>query len=187
MCEYIIKPKNEGKVLIKKTALAASYFLLAAILIFLVITLAPLYVLIPLILLSVAVTALVAFITWRFVCVEYEICIGGGNLTVTTIYGRSVRRQLVNLNINSIFEMGEYGDGAYEEISKISLQKNYICVSSLASPVIYYALFDEGKDRSILYFDATDEAIRLLRISNSGAFRASDNRIKKIGINKEFL
>ena len=179
MHEYIVKPKNEGKQLIKKIALALSYFILAAILIILVITLTPLYVMIPLILLSLAFTALIAFVTWRFACPEYEFVIGGGDLIITTIYGGSFRRQLVNLSINSIVEIGQYGDGAYEEISKLSLQKNYICVTSLSSPSMYYALFDEDKERCILYFDADEKAIRLLKQANAGAFRASEKRIKQ--------
>ena len=177
--EYIIKQKNEGKVLLGKIALALSYLLLAAILIFLVITLTPLYVMIPLILLSLAFTALVAFVTWRFLSVEYEVTIGGGDLLITTIYGRSIRRKTVNLSVNSIIEIGEYDDGAYEEISKLSLQKNYLCISSLSSPDMYYAIFDEDKERCILYFDATSEAVTLLRKYNQGAFRASDKRMNK--------
>ena len=179
MYEYIIKPKNEGSILAKKISLAIAYFLLLAILIFLIITLTPLYVMIPLILIAIAFTALVAVVSWRFVCPEYEIRIGGGDLTVTVIYGKSIRRVIVNIPINAISEIGEYGDCAYEEVSKLSLQKNYLCLSSLSAPCVFYALFDEDKDHCILYFDATDEAIRILRSSNGGAFRASEKRIKK--------
>ena len=179
MCEYIIKPKNEGKTLVKKIAVAISYFLLLAVLILLVITLTPLYVMIPLILIATAFVALVAVVSWRFVCPEYEMRIGNGDLIVTVIYGKSIRRTLINIPINSINEIGEYDDDAYEEISKISLQKNYLCISSLSAPAVYYAIFDEEKDHCILYFEATDEAVKLLRASNSGAFSASEKRIKK--------
>ena len=112
-------------------------------------------------------------------CVEYEVVIGGGDLLITTIYGRSIRKKAINVSVASIIEIGEYGDGAFEEISKLSLQKNYLCISSLSSPNMYYAIFDEDKDRSILYFDATGEAIALLKKYNGGAFRASDKRMKK--------
>ena len=179
MCEYIIKPKNEGKTIAKKIALAVSYFIVLAVLIFLIITLTPLYVMLPLILIATAFVALVAVVSWRFVCPEYEIRIGNGDLIVTVIYGRSIRKTLINIPINSISEIGEYDDGAYEEICKISLQKNYLCLSSLSAPSVYYAIFDEEKDRCILYFDATDEAVKQLKVSNSGAFRASEKRIKK--------
>ena len=179
MCEYIIKPRNEGKILVKKISVAVSYFVLLALFIFLIITLTPLYVMIPLILIACAFVALVAIVSWRFVCPEYEIRIGGGDLVVTAIYGKSIRKTLINIPINSVSEIGEYDDGAYDEISKLSLQKNYLCISSLSAPCIYYAIFDEAKDHCILYFDATDEAIRQLKTSNSGAFRASEKRIKK--------
>lgn len=179
MCEYIIKPKNEGKFLVKKITVAISYFLLLAILILLVITLTPLYVMIPLVLIAIAFVALVAAVSWRFVCPEYEMRIGNGDLIVTVIYGKSIRKTMINIPINSIGEIGEYDDAAYAEICKISLQKNYLCLSSLSAPNVYYALFDEEKDHCILYFDATDEAIKLLKTSNSGAFRASEKRIKK--------
>ena len=105
--------------------------------------------------------------------------IGGGDLLITAIYGRSIRKKRINVSVSSILEIGEYGDGAFEEISKLSLQKNYLCISSLSSPNMYYAIFDEDKDRSILYFDATNEAIALLKRYNSGAFRASDKRMNK--------
>ncbi len=176
-CEYIIRKKNEGGTLIRKIAVAISYFLLAAILISLVLIFSPYVFIIPFILIALAFVALIYFATWRFLSVEYEIVIAGGDLTVTTIYGRSLSKRTVNVSISSIIEIGEYGDGAYEEISKLSLQKNYICVSSLASPDMYYAIFDEDKDRSILYFDATSEAIALLKRHNGGAFRASEKRM----------
>ena len=177
--EYIVKRRTEGKYLWQKIALALSYILFLSILLVLILTLTPLYVMIPLILLAIAITALIAFVTWRFLSVEYEITVGGGDLIITTIYGRALRKQTLNLSVAAISEIGEYDDGAYEEISKITLQKNYLCISSLSSPNMYYALFDENKERCILYFDATSEAVALLKRYNSGAFRASEKRMKK--------
>lgn len=178
-CEYIVKRKTEGKYLWQKVTLAFSCLFFFAILLILILTLTPLYVMIPLILLALALTALLAFITWRILSVEYEITVGGGDLIITTIYGRSLRKQTLNLSVAAISEIGEYDEDAYAEISKISLQKNYLCISSLSSPDMYYAIFDEDKERCILYFDATDEAIKLLKRYNLGAFRASEKRMNK--------
>ena len=156
-----------------------SYFLFLAVLIVLILTLTPLYVMIPLILLAVVLTAVIALVTWKLTSVEYEIIVGGGDLIITTIYGRSLRKQTLNLSVAAISEIGEYDDGAYEEMSKLSLQRNYLCISSLSSPNMHYALFDEDKERCILYFDATSEALALLKRYNSGAFKASEQRMKK--------
>ena len=178
-CEYIIKQKNEGKALSRKFVAILLYCAFAAIAIALIFTLAPVYLILPFLIIAAAFLAIIIFASWRFLCVEYEVVIGGGDLLITAIYGRSIRKKIINVSVASILEIGEYGDGAFEEISKLSLQKNYLCISSLASPSMYYAIFDEDKERAILYFDATDEAITLLKRYNSGAFRASDKRMKK--------
>lgn len=176
--EYIIKQKNEGKVLLKKIALIVLYLLFPIILSILTVAFASPAVFIPLFLLIIAITALLAFITWRFSCVEYEVIIGGGDILFTAIYGKGFRKQILNKGINSFFEIGEYDDRAYEMISKISIQKNYICLSSLSADSIYYALFEEDKDQCIVYFDAPEKAVELLKKHNAGAFRANEKRIK---------
>ena len=178
-CEYIIKQKNEGKALTKKIVAVLIYSAFAAISVALISILSPIYFIIPFLIIAAAFLAIIIFASWRFLCVEYEVIIGGGDLLITTIYGRSIRKKTVNVSVASIVEIGEYGDGAFEEISQLSIQKNYLCISSLASPDMYYAIFDEDKERAILYFDATDEAITLLKRYNGGAFRASDKRMKK--------
>ena len=175
--EYIIKQKNEGSALAKKITAILAYAVFAIILSTLSLLLPPPYVRLPLLLLSLALTALAIFITWRFLCVEFEVIIESGDIIITKIYGKSIRKQVLNLPINSFFEIGEYDDKAYAEVNKLSLQKNYICISSLSAPVVYYAIFEEDKDRCILYFDAPEKAITLLKKHNSGAFRASAKRI----------
>ncbi len=177
--EYIIKQKAEGKVLAKKIFFIIGYVALAFLLILFTIGLAPIPLYVPIIMLALAFTAFIAFISWRFVCVEYEVVIGGGDIIITTIYGRGFSKKLLNRQISSFSEIGEYNDRAYEEISKLSLQRNYVCISSLSAPDVYYALFEDEKDQCILYFDAPERAVELLKKNNSAAFRASERRINK--------
>ena len=178
MHEYIVKQKNEGQTLFKKIALAAAYPLMAILLAIINITVAPEALQLLRNAIIVLFTVLVAFITWRFVCVEYEFIISGGDITVTAIYGKGFRKRLISMSINSFSEIGEYNDAAFEAVSKLSLQKNYICISSLSAPNVYYALFEEKGELCILYFDATQKAVELLKRHNSGAFRAGNQRIK---------
>jgi hypothetical protein len=128
--------------------------------------------------LSLAFTAFIAFVTWRFVCIEYEVVIGGGDIIITTIYGKGFSKKLLNLPISALSEIGVYDDKAYGEISKLSLQRDYVCISSLSAPNVYYALFEDEKDQCILYFDAPERAVELLKKNNSAAFRASERRMK---------
>ncbi len=175
--EYTIKQRTEGKVLMQKLLLLFSYGAFAIALFSLVLAFSPVDLFLPLLLLAAVLTLLLIFITWRFTCVEYEIILSGGDLTVTLLYGKRRSKTLFSLAVNSIYEIGEYDDHAYEEISKLSLQKDYICLSSLSAPSVYYALFEEEDEQCIFYFDAPEGAIALLRKWNSGAFRAGKHRI----------
>jgi hypothetical protein len=133
--------------------------------------------LIPLFILICCLTALLIFVTWRYLCIEYEILISGGDIIITRLYGKGSRKTIFIAAVSSLFEIGEYDDKAYDEISKLSLQKNHICLSSLSAPDVYYALFEDEDGKGILYFDAPERAVELLRKYNAGAFRASARRI----------
>ncbi len=175
--EYLIKQKAEGKTLVKRCLTILGYVALAFLLILFTVGFAPVQLYVPIVMLALAFTALVAFVTWRFVCIEYEVVIGGGDIIITTIYGKGFSKRLLELPISAFSEIGVYDDKAYEEISKLSLQKDYLCLSSLSAPNVYYAIFDDEKDQCILYFDAPDRAVELLKKNNSAAFRASDKRM----------
>ena len=172
--EYIIKQKNEGKVLIKKICAALCYVLLFAVLAWVIGAFSAPLLQIPFLLVDVIFCAMTAYVSWRFLCVEYELVFSGGEMSATVIYGRSIRKRGMSVAINALVEVGIYDDGAYERLSGMSLQKNYIYVSSMSAETIYYAIFDDGKDRCVIYFEADERAIRLIKQSNSGAVRAGN-------------
>lgn len=172
--EYIIKQKNEGKVLIKKICAALCYVLLFAVLAWVIGAFSAPLLQIPFLLVDGIFCAMTAFVTWRFLCVEYELVFSGGEMTATVIYGRSIRRRGMSVAINALNEVGIYDDGAYERLSGMSLQKNYIYVSSMSAETIYYAIFDEGKERCVVYFEADERAIKQIKQSNFGAIRAGN-------------
>lgn len=176
--EYLIKQKAEGKALAKRCLAIIGYVALALLLILFTIGFAPVQLYVPIVMLALAFTALIVFVTWRFVCIEYEVVIGGGDIIITTIYGKGFSKRLLNLPISTFSEIGVYDDRAYGEISKLSLQRDYVCISSLSAPSVYYALFEDEKDQCILYFDAPERAVELLKKNNSAAFRASERRMK---------
>ena len=181
-CEYIIKQKNEGAALLKKIGLISSYVAVAILLSILNLMFAPEELKLIFFAIIAIIIGVAVFVSWRFVCIEYEVIISGGELTVTTIYGKSFTKTTLSKPLNAFSEIGEYDESAYEEISKLSIQKDYVCISSLSAPLIYYAIFEEEKERHILYFDITEKAISLLKKSNSSAFRASERRMS--GLNK---
>ncbi len=169
--EYIVKRKNDGSVIRNKAFAIFGYIFLFVTLALLIINVFAPLLHIPFLLLDGAFCAMVAFISWRFLCVEFEIVIGGGELTLTKLYGKSIRRRMTSIPLNSINEIGIYDDAAYERLCAASLKKDYIAVSSMSAPVIYYALFDEEKDRCVLYFETDERGIKRLKTENPSALR----------------
>jgi hypothetical protein len=177
-CEYIIRQKSEGAALVKKILLISAYVLIFAIPFSLALLDSSAAWFIPTILISAAADAVFIFITWRFLSLEFEFIIDVEDITVSKIWGGRIRKKIFSVPIEKISEIGLYDDAAYEEICKMSIQENHVCVSSLSAPVMYYAIYSVEKDQSIFYFEATEEAIALLKKRNSSAFRVADNRFK---------
>ena len=170
--EYIVKQKNEGKVLFKKIAAIFGYVLLFATLCILILALSPELLYLPFFLMAAALVAVTVFVTWRFLCVEFEIVIGNGELCATAIYGRSITRRLLAIPISDLSEIGIYDDSSYNRLCSLSIQKNLICISSLSAPVMYYAIYDDGKDRCVIYFETNERGLSILKQQNPSAFRA---------------
>ena len=175
--EYIIKQKNEGTALYKKIAVVCICATVAASGSALALKNLQGGLRLTIIFTVLSISVLAAFLALKMLSVEYEVTIECGELTVTTIYGRFYRKLTLSAMLNSISEIGEYSDAAYDAISKLSLQKDFICLSSLSAPDVYYAIFDDEKDRCILYFDVTEKAEAILKKQIPGAFRASQRRI----------
>ena len=174
--EYIVKQKNEGAVLYKKIAAIVGYAALFAVLCLLILALSPELLYLPFFLMSAAFVAVVIFTTWRFLCKEYEIVIGNGEMRISTIYGKSLTRRLVAVEIKAFSEIGEYDDAAYEHLCSLSLSKNHICISSLSAPQMYYAIYEDGKDRAVIYFETDERGLSILKQQNPSAFRAGKNK-----------
>lgn len=171
--EYLIKRKVEGRLLFFRVILIIAYVFLFCALALLILNLSAPVLYIPFLLLDLAFCAMIAFVSWKFVCPEYELVLGG-ELNLTLIYGKSFRRKLLSIPINSLSEFGIYDDGAYQKLCHASLQNDYFCVSSLSAPIIYYAVFDIDKGRAVLYFEADEKAIKYLKQQNSAAARAGN-------------
>ncbi len=172
--EYITKRKSEGELLFKRSALATGYILLFILLAAVILALSPQILIIPFFLLDIALCLITVFATKWYFCIEDELVFASGELILTSIYGRSIRKKKLSVELNSLTEVGIYDDRAYEHLSQMSLQKNYFAVSSMAAEVIYYAIFDEGEDRCVLYFEADERAISMIKQSNFGALRAGN-------------
>lgn len=166
--EYVVKQKIEGSWRIKRMGMFALYALFVIIwFIFGAITnFWPLLALIPVTL------WMVVFFTWRYVSLEYEYSILAGEVTVSNIYGGRSKKAILKVKIKDMSKVAPWhADGADEEIKKFAPTKEYNAVSTMDSPDVYYALFTDADsgDRCVLWFEATERALKVFKYYNASA------------------
>ena len=177
--ENLIRQKNSGSLILKRILFILGYLALGVLIYSLLIAFCPLIVLIPFLLLGTAIIAGVVFFTWKFTVIEYEYIIAADRITFTVIYGKLLRKKTLELNLKSFSEVGFYDPITAQRMENVTVNHDYIYISSMTSPDICYALFDRDKEKCILYFEAPDKALDIIKKYNPSAFRTAALETKK--------
>lgn len=175
MFEYLVKKKSEGSFRARRILIILGYVLLSfafLMIMFLYILPtkdAPLIVIVALLEIS-AVTLLITF-TKHFLNIEYEYEIVQDNISFYTISGKRFRKLGLELTLSDFYEIGQYDDIASVRLEDSGLSASYVYISSIDSDKVCYGLFRENDENCIVYFEAPDEAIAIIRRFNPSALR----------------
>ena len=180
--EYIVKQRAEGAVLLSRILVIVGYIALPV--------LAALVagrldlgadVFFTIMVMALGIDAIVIFLTWRFLKVEFESCISGDRLTVDIIRGGMHRKCGIELDIRSLTEAGLFTVEASERLEEYGLNRDYVFISSLDSESIYYALFADGNELCAVYFETTPEGFSQIKRINSAAVRRAFIPLTQLG------
>lgn len=165
MYEYVVSPKAQPAWKIKRLLAVLGYILYVVVLFTVGIIsrlLVPCLALVPL------STWMLIWFTWRYVSVEYEYSFVSGTMTLNHILGGRNRKKVVDIRIKNAVAIAPY-DGEYiKTAEQYAPEKTYDFCSSMQSPDLYFLLFEtDNARRGIVYFEATKEALRILRYYNS--------------------
>lgn len=161
--EYIVKQKNEGKWRWRRFMMIALYVIFnAAYLSAFLLTFPWVITFLPLL-----DWALIYF-TWRFVCPEYEYSTLSGEITFTTIWGGKTRKKLFTINIRDFQKIAPYDEAAEAYVSAQKCKRDFQCMSSLQAPDLYYGIFMLGDEKCVVYFEATQKALKIMKYYNIG-------------------
>ncbi len=159
--EYIVKQQSEGVWRWRRLMMLALYvvFNLAYLFAFLMtfpwaVTFLPL------------LDWVLIFFTWRFVSPEYEYTTLSGEITFTTIWGGRTRKELFCANIRDFHKIAPYDEAAEAYVSAQKCTRDFRCMSSINAPDLYYGIFMLGEDKCVVYFEATEKALKILKYYN---------------------
>lgn len=165
--EYVTSPRKQTSYKIKRIFMVLAYVAYVVTLLIVGLNtrlLVPMMALIPL------STWIIVWLTWRYVSVEYEYSLTGGIMTLNKIYGGRSRKKVTDIRIKDMSMVAPF-DGEYiNAAEQYAPERTVDFTSDLQKPEVYFALYEtEDKRRGILYFEVTEQTLRILRYYNSQA------------------
>ena len=165
--EYVTSPKKQPSFRIKRLLMLLGYVVYVGALLvvgFSTRLFVPMMALIPL------STWILVWFTWRYVSVEYEYSLAGGVMTLSYVYGGKSRKKIEEIRIKDMTKIAPF-DGEYiKEAEKYAPDRTIDFTSDLQKDNVYFALYEtQDARRGILYFEVTDQSLRILRYYNSMA------------------
>ena len=163
--EYVVTPKMTPALRMKKMLFIALYILWGGGLIIVgsaVRIIAPLLAFIPVTL------WMLIFFTWKYTKVAYEYSFWGGELKVNRLLGERSHKKLVEVKIRELKHIYRCNSENSEKIKEFSADTEILAASSNDAERLVAALWiDENGKKMILYFEADDKAVRILKYYNS--------------------
>ncbi len=163
--EYVVSAKRRPAYRWRRALAVCGYVLY--VLTFLLIgavtkLLTPLLALIPL------TTWMLVWLTWRYASVEFEYSLTGGVMTLSKIYGGRTRKCVAQIKIKEMTAIMPFEGDHISAAGRYAPERTVDFTADLQHPNVYCALYEtEDKRRGILYFEATDKALKILRYYNS--------------------
>jgi hypothetical protein len=162
--EYVASPRKQPAYRFKRALMIIAYVLYVVVLLIVGMTtklLVPMLALIPLSL------WIIVFFTWRYVSVEYEYSLTGGVMTVSKIFGGRTRKRVAEIAIKDVSRIAPFEGDYIAEAERYAPERTVDITADLQRPNVYFALYETAeKRRGILYFEATEKALRILNYYN---------------------
>ncbi len=160
--EYVVTPKMTPALRIKKLIFVALYILWGGGLLIVGATVGKLFL--PLLAFIPVTLWILIFFTWRYTQVAYEYSFWGGELKVRRLLGERSGKKLAEVKIRDLKHIYLCHADNREKIKDFSADTEIFAASSPDSERLVALLWtDENNKNVILYFEADEKAIRILK------------------------
>ena len=119
----------------------------------------------PLAILPLSLLGLVLYF-WKIFNCELEYSMTSGQMTFARIYGSMKRKKVLDLTIKDFREIAPRTAESDAKLKARGIAKTYSFVSHSTAIDQYYGLFEENGDLFVVYFEATEKTLKILRYYN---------------------
>lgn len=164
--EYTVSKKAEGKYLTQRILMIVAYVVFCAAYFFGMFAAH----LLPLMAFTPILTWMLVFFTWRYVSIEYRYETESGAIRFYNVYGGKKRKLMLEIRIKDFNEIARLTEETKVRLSKIHFDNVYSFVKSENDDSEkYFATFDHDGKQSIVYFEAPEQALKILKYYNAAA------------------
>ena len=159
---YSIDRKHEGSFAWRRIGLVALYAAVVIVFFVLIYTTraVPLFAICPMALFILCLA------TWRYTQLTNEYVIEVGDITFSRIWGNRNRKTVLKLPVRELLAVYPAEDAGAGQFKRV-----YDFRGSVKTPDAYCIEFTDGEERSLIYFEATKKAIKLIALYNPNAVR----------------
>jgi hypothetical protein len=167
--DKLIKVSDEGKIRLKKILAVIGYALFFSV--WIILALRTPEALVPIIVAGILCTAILILFSWKYFDVEYEYSIWYGSFDLAKIFSKKKRKELLSADIKEMLLIApateEYIGRAHHLDPKDII---YATSSKDAENVWLFVSGGEDKPRILVFFEADERALSMLRLGNPSVF-----------------
>lgn len=174
--ELTVEKKKEGVYLFKRILMHAFYWGLPVILFIIFALISDVFNGPDLVMVSILFIPIWIFVcpkvvkplTFIYVDIEEKMDISGGTLTLSKIQGKRKEIPYISVTVSELEAIKPYRGEYKEEADKYKADRRIECVATMKGEDVYYAYYTnaEGK-KIIMFFEATEKALRVMKFLNS--------------------
>ena len=104
---------------------------------------------------------------WKIFNCELEYSMTSGQMTFSRIYGGLKRKKVLDVTIKDFREVAPRTAESDAQIKADGYNKVYMFAPATNSEDQYYATFEQNGEKCVVYFQAVEKSLKLLRYYNS--------------------
>ena len=116
-------------------------------------------------------------LTFKYVDIEEKMDISGGTLTLSKILGKRKEIPYISVKVSDLEVINPYRDEYKAEADNYPADRRIQCVASMKDNDVYYAYFtDENGKKTLLFFEGTEKALKVMKFLNSNTVVVETSR-----------
>ena len=174
--ELTVEKKSEGIYKLRKVARVALIALWVIITLLLIFIVRGIFIFLGAVLLATG-TWFISYITLPMALTEYRYSILSGEMIFDQFSGgKNKKEEILKIQVSQMSVIAPYHSEKQALADAQDIVNRYEYCSSMSEPDLYFAIFEQDGKKSVVFFDATQKALKVMKFLNKDAITMKEVR-----------